>query len=60
MMRRFVDYGGAATCADLSSKYGGTVTSYIGIEQGLGKRIQKAKFALCHLWQQKNWQNILN
>ena len=42
MMRRFVDYGGAATCADLSSKYGGTVTSYIGIEQDLGKRIQKA------------------
>ena len=42
MMRRFLNYGGAATCADLSSKYGGTVTSYIGIEQGLGKRIQKA------------------
>ncbi len=41
MLKKFLDCGGKATCADLAKKYGGTANSYIGIEQGLASRILK-------------------
>jgi 5-methylcytosine-specific restriction protein B len=43
MMKRIKDYGGQATCKQLSIQYGGPVISYIGATATLAKRILKKK-----------------
>ena len=42
MMRRFLDVGGEATCAELAEKYGRAYSAYISFSSTLAKRIQKA------------------
>ena len=39
IMKRFKDYGGAATCAQLAVKYGGSANSYNGNSSTLAKRV---------------------
>lgn len=41
IMKRIKDYGGIATCTQLSSKYGGTVNFYISGTVALARRIAK-------------------
>lgn len=41
IMKRFKDYGGAATCAQLAVKYGGSANFYNGNSSTLGKRIAR-------------------
>ena len=40
MMRRFLDIGGEATCAELADKYGKTYSAYISFSIWLATRIQ--------------------
>ena len=42
MMRRFFDFGGDATCAEIAQKYGKSASAYILISTHLAKRVQKA------------------
>ena len=41
MLKAMMELGGEASCKQLSEKYGGTPTSYVGAVVGLGKRIKK-------------------
>lgn len=41
MLKAMKELGGEASCKQLSEKYGGTPTSYVGAVVGLGKRIKK-------------------
>lgn len=42
MMRRFLDIGGEATCAELAENYGRTYSAYISFSIWLADRIQKS------------------
>lgn len=41
MLKCLMDSGGAASCKQLSQKYGGNPTSYVGCSVNLGKRVKK-------------------
>ena len=56
MMKRFLDFGGEATCADLAKEYGKTASFYIGVERGLASRIIKEKNLLSISDGKREWK----
>ena len=56
MMKRFLDIGGEATCADLAKEYGKTASFYIGVERGLASRLIKEKNLLSISDGKREWK----